>query len=356
MKRLDLAGCSKQSGRNLVCGDKLLLIHSGSGCEFLFTGKKLTITLGCDKKCFKEGNVKNVPRAAILIDGEFIVKKRIEGREESYTVIDNDTPVTKMVRIVKLSEAAFSIAEVSAECDDEGGIIATPAHSLKMEFIGDSITCGYGVDDSNTASNFSTEAENALKSYATLTAKLLGADYSLFSYSGYGIISGYTDDGKRNTREVLPQWYETYGFSYSLAADGSKTQDIPWDFSKFMPDIVVLNLGTNDNSYCRMNEGGYEEFEEKYLEFLRTIRRCNPQAHIVCVMGMMETGVDTYIRNAAKRSGDERCTCVSLTTQNGWLGYGSNWHPSEDTHAYRAKELAEYITQAMENGTISISK
>ena len=343
MKRLDLAGCSKQSGRNLVCGDKLLLIHSGSGCEFLFTGKKLTITLGCDKKCFKEGNVKNVPRAAILIDGEFIVKKRIEGREESYTVIDSDTPVTKMVRIVKLSEAAFSIAEVSAECDDEGGIIAAPAHSLKMEFIGDSITCGYGVDDSNTASNFSTEAENALKSYAALTAKLLGADYSLFSYSGYGIISGYTDDGKRNTRDVLPQWYETYGFSYSLAADGRKTQDIPWDFTCFKPDIVVLNLGTNDCSYCQKNESGFEEFEEEYLKFLQTIRRCNPQSYIVCVVGMMNTSVDAYIRKAAERMGDSRCSVVSLTTQNGWLGYGSNWHPSEDTHACRARELADYI-------------
>ena len=343
-------------GRTVMDGGMLWMLSSLSEAGFRVTGARhLEMVLRSDDTTTDPSRAHLTPRYAVLVDGDIVMDHCMKEPEETITVFDSGVPWGAEIRFRKLSECTQSIMAIR-EIRTDGKIVPLEEHGPRIEFIGDSITCGYGVDDSNTSSNFSTEAENALKSYAVLTAKILGADYSLFSYSGYGIISGYTDDGKRNTREVLPQWYETFGFSYSLAADGSKTQDIPWDFSKFMPDIVVLNLGTNDNSYCRMNEGGYEEFEEKYLEFLRTIRRCNPQAHILCVMGMMETGVDTYIRNAAKRSGDERCTCVSLTTQNGWLGYGSNWHPSEDTHAYRAKELAEYITQAMENGTISISK
>ena len=181
-----------------------------------------------------------------------------------------------------------------------------------------------------------------MKSYAYIAADLLGADYSLFSYSGYGIISGYSGNGVRNTRELLPPYYESCGFSYS-SVNGTKLQDIPWDFSAFVPDIIVLNLGTNDNSFCAFHNESYREFEDSYLAFLKVVRRCNPNAHIICSLGIMLTEPLPYIENAVKRLGDSNVSVFRYTMQNGLLGFGSNWHPSEDTQRRAGEELAEYI-------------
>ena len=333
----------KLLGRALVRDDILRLTLSGTGCEFTFTGCKLALTVGVDNDCFNDGRRCNMPRIAILCDGRIIVKKLIEQRSERFDIVSSETPVTKTIRIVKLSECAFSHAEVSPAETDDGAVIAPTADKpLKIEFIGDSITCGYGVDDSNLQSEFSCEAENAMKSYAYIAADLLGADYSLFSYSGYGIISGYSGDGVRNTRELLPPYYESCGFSYS-SVNGTKLQDIPWDFSAFVPDIIVLNLGTNDNSFCAFHNESYREFEDSYLAFLKVVRRCNPNAHIICSLGIMLTEPIPYIENAVKRLGDSNVSVFRYTMQNGLLGFGSNWHPSEDTQRRAGEELAEYI-------------
>ena len=333
----------KLLGRALVRDDILRLTLSGTGCEFTFTGCKLALTVGVDSDCFNDGRRCNMPRIAILCDGRIIVKKLIEQRSERFDIVSSETPVTKTIRIVKLSECAFSHAEVSPAETDDGAVIAPTADKpLKIEFIGDSITCGYGVDDSNLQSEFSCEAENAMKSYAYIAADLLGADYSLFSYSGYGIISGYSGDGVRNTRELLPPYYESCGFSYS-SVNGTKLKDIPWDFSAFVPDIIVLNLGTNDNSFCAFHNEAYREFEDSYLAFLKVVRRCNPNAHIICSLGIMLTEPLPYIENAVKRLGDSNVSVFRYTMQNGLLGFGSNWHPSEDTQRRAGEELAEYI-------------
>ena len=333
---------ARLTGRVCFSGGKLWLTHSASKCTAVFTGRKLTLSIGCDPQTVS-GPRCNKPRIAVLVDGRIAVRKVIESEKESFTVIDSAETVTREVTVVKLSEMAFSIACVyPAEADDSAELVPAKARPRNIAFIGDSITCGYGVDDSNLESPFATEAENAMKSYAWLTCDLMDAEPWLYSYSGHGIISGYTDNGQRNTREVLVPWYESLGFSYGRI-DGKSPEEMPWDFTSAPADIVVINLGTNDDSFCRANEGSYEEFEESYLSFLKTVRRCEPGAVIVCTMGIMETGTIPYIKRAAERSGDDRTFFFRSAKQDGTLGYGSNWHPSELTQQYAAEELADFL-------------
>ena len=47
-----------------------------------------------------------------------------------------------------------------------------------------------------------------------------------------------------------------------------------WDFQKFQPDVVVVNLGTNDGSGTR----DMEKVEKAVIDFLRKIRACNPES------------------------------------------------------------------------------
>ena len=333
---------AKLLGRVVFYGEKLWLTHSASGCEFEFTGKKLVLDIGCDENSLNDKRC-NHPRIAVLVDGRTVIKKVIDSSSEVYTLCESDSPASHIVRIVKLSEGAFSLACVSAETDDEASIVPTAPKKLSIEFIGDSITCGYGVDDSNIESDFACEAENAMKSYAYITAQMLDADYSLFSYSGYGIISGYSADGIRNIREVLPPWYESTCFSYSTM-NGQKIQEIPWDFSKAPVDIVVVNLGTNDTNFCEMRRA-YIEFEDSYHDFIKKVRANNPDSLIICALGIMEERPLPHIEKAVKRLKDDNVKVFRFSRQNGWLGYGSNWHPSEETQRYAAEELAGFIKE-----------
>ena len=72
-----------------------------------------------------------------------------------------------------------------------------------IEFIGDSITCGYGIDTACEANTFSTTNENVNKAFSYLTAAALGADASFVSYSGHGLISGYTGNPDIPTLDEL---------------------------------------------------------------------------------------------------------------------------------------------------------
>ena len=348
MKNITFSSQStKHIGRVFFDGSKLWLTQSGSGCEFIFIGKKLTIVLGCDESSAAEEGTCNNPRAAVKVNGRFRIKKRIDNAEERFDIISSDTVTEARISIVKLSEAAFSLAYACAEADDEASFFPVEAHPKRIEFIGDSITCGYGVDDSNTQSDFAAEAENALKSYACIAAEMLGTEYSLFSYSGYGVISGWTESGARDTNGVITRFYEKWCHSYKHP-DGNDIEEQQWDFSSMPSDIVVLNIGTNDNSYCTKNEGSFKELEDEYLGLLRKVRKYNPDAAIISTIGITPLSDELYesLHNAVERFKAECDTGIEefrFTPHNGWLGYGSNWHPSEDTHYYAAEELAEFI-------------
>ncbi len=336
-----------QVGRTITDGDTLFPVQSGSGCRFMFSGRRLCIVIGCGKDIENSAPFCNKPRFAVTVNGVFIVKKVAETAEEEYTIIDSDTPVDAEVCIIKLSEAAFSVGTVRILADTDA--VIRPAQKLpyRIEFIGDSITCAYGVDDSNTQSEFATEAENAMKSYACKAAGLLGAEYSLFSYSGHGIISGWTDTGERNTREIIVPYYRTAGFSYAAAA-GRRTEDIPWENTMLPCDVVTVNLGTNDASYCKAHPQRREEFRKAYTDFLRTLRSFAPDAYIIASLGIMNHDLMPEIEAAAeelRNEGDSRISAFSFTEQDGMLGYGSNWHPSAETHLRAAGELAAFIRE-----------
>ena len=212
--------------------------------------------------------------------------------------------VTKKITIIKLSESPMSILGISKLiCDDNAHIEPTSYKLNKIEFIGDSITCGYGVEDENPEHHFVTSTENVMKAYAYKTAEILDADYSMVSASGYGIISGFTPDGERHElqeRQLIPLYYETMGFSEG-SLNNKYPQALKWDFSSFIPNIIVINLGTNDTSYCKLNINRQREYIEQYVEFLKVIRSNNPFATIICTLGIMGRILCHSIKKAVKK-------------------------------------------------------
>ena len=339
----------KLIGRSKYENNTLWLAHSASGIEFTFTGTKASIDIVGDSTVY--GDVNSQARFAVYVNGKRTLDEMVDKEEKTYDIFSSETAEDVTVKVIKLSEAgnsAFGIKNITV--NSEGGVFPTPEKDMKIEFIGDSITCAYGVDDEVKEHHFSTTTEDATKSYAYKTAEMLDADYSMESFSGHGIISGYTS-GKKNTYQLVPSVYEQ--FANTSSAKSFCTIDDPWDFTRFVPDYIVINLGTNDDSYIKGDQEKKDEFTAQYAEFLKMVRKDNPAAHIICSLGIMGDSLYTCIQDAAERysaeTGDTNISTLHFTPQDiGKNGVAADWHPSEKTHGIAANELVDHIRQLMQ--------
>lgn len=349
----------------------LWLPHSASGAEFTMDGTYCSITLAGDNMAATSGRA----RFAAYVDGERVLDEMIsekemtfeifapgesevgytaesgigaQGETEIMSVEPGTEPKEVTVTLVKLSEALHSTVGIkSIDVVSRGDIRPTAEKDLKIEFIGDSLTCGYGVDDEISSHHFSTTTEDATKAFAYKTAQMLDADYSLVSYSGFGIVSGYTSvKGVKAGDYTVPDMYETLAYS-SGSYNGYRVMDTPWDFSRFQPDIVVIALGANDQTYTGSSEALMREYTDAYVDFLKQVRGRSPDAHFVCCLGLVSDGLFEAVCTAAEEysgeTGDGRISVLHLHVQDGTTGYAADFHPTEATYDIAAAELAEHI-------------
>ena len=308
--------------------------HSGSGIEFCCRGEYAIINIVDDSDGRYYSNHK--ARFAIYKNGEVMVDETITESEKAYHISLDGYETDSVITIIKLSEAQYSamgIGEIAVYGKTD--IVPTEEKPLKIEFIGDSITCGYGTDTESERGYFSTATENFTKTYAYLTAEKLNADYSAVCFSGYGVYSGYTSNGVRNSSDVVPLYYDKSCFLYG-------GRDTTWDFSEFQSDIIVINLGTNDASYCGSSLSGRQEFTRRYNEFIKQVRMYNPYAYIMCILGDMNNTmyscIQAAVSNYINETADKRISAEIVSYRmdindiviNGHPGYLSNLHAAND--------------------------
>ena len=336
----------KLLGRTYFDGEKLYCALSGSGAEFTFNGTKCSVVVTGDSNAMSPSGADNQARVAIYVNGERVVDDMVDNIQEVYDVFESDTPKEATISIVKLSESPMSTIGIKEIRATGSKIAPTPNKDLLIEFIGDSITCGYGIDDPDKDHHFVTSTEDVTKAYAYRTAETLNADYSMVSFSGYGIISGYSNNDKKVSAQTVPQYYTKLGFSW--AANGSFVPaNVDWDFSKRQPDLIVVNLGTNDDSYTKTDSERKQEYCDGYVEFLKKIRENNPDAKILCTLGIMgdrlfeqvQLAVNTY----TEETGDSNISAMKFDVQLPDDGYSADWHPSVTTHEKAAEKLSAEI-------------
>ncbi|MBO6141329.1 MAG: lipase [Ruminococcus sp.] len=341
----------KLIGRTYPFEGNLWSAFSGTGIEFDFEGEYLAIILLADESC-KEEKGENLARYAVLIDGEEKFKGMLDKEKTELVVFDSASKAR--VQVIKLSECAMSTMGIAPlVTDDNAKVTPAPERSRKIEFIGDSITCGYGVDDEDATHNFKTSTEDCTGAYAYKAARLLDADYSLVSISGYGIISGYTATAESKIPEqTVPQYYKSLGFSYNKFAGKLAPQDIPWDFSRYIPQAVVINLGTNDDSYCLDHADRQRDYTDNYKLFLKEVRANNPDAFIFCTVGIMGTRIykalETAVNEYKAESEDTKILSYCFTEQDHENdGYAADYHPTRKTHDKASKAISQVIKETM---------
>lgn len=336
-------------GRSYLEKDVLWMCFSGTGAAFNIEANHLEVQISGDSGAKLRKDNGSAARIVVFVNGERKLDEMILKQSQNFVVFDGTETVKGEVQIVKVSESANSIAGISKIITDANGKISpTEQKNLKIEFIGDSITCGYGVDDLDKNHHFATSTEDNTKTYAYKTAQMLNADYSMVSLSGWGVVSGYTS-GSKNEDSVLPKVYDKIGFTWGTTFNGKQPQSIKWDFSKFVPDFVVINLGTNDDSYVRGDQKKKQEFEKSYIEFLKDIRKKNPDAKIVCTLGIMGDNLFSSIENAvleySNQTDDKNVFALRFAPQQASDGIAADWHPSEKTHEKAANLLTSKIKE-----------
>ena len=166
--------------------------------------------------------------------------------------------------------------------------------------------------------------------------------------SGYGIISGYSDGETKQESQQMPKYYDRIGYCYGNSDIGY----MRWDFeANPQPDVVVINLGTNDDSYYKSFEDRQAEYTAAYVEFLKTVREKNPNATIFCTLGIMGDNLFKCVEEAAAtysaETGDTNIHTMAFDVQSARDGYAADWHPTEATHEKAAAKLVEEITTVM---------
>ena len=331
-------------GRYYQNDDITWITYSGSAIEFYASGNYVELVLAGDDNIFQEKDHR--PRYAIYLDDKLLVDTKMNDFE--FTIqfkISNDEEKKSKIKVMLLSEnqnGGVGIKKIKVNsCSDSEKIIApTEKKKFSIEFIGDSITCAYGVDAPDQSYSFTTTTENFSKSYAYLASKLLDADYSVMALSGHGIVSGYSQ-GDKWAEGLIPLYYEKNSRNVHYPGD--------WDFEKNKNDVVFINLGTNDANYVNADRENREnEFVEEFANFLQTVRKKNPDAYIICTLGTLNPlNMYPLVEKGVKLFGGERISVFESPTQDMNDGLGADWHPSKKTHEKLSKLVAEKISEVL---------
>ncbi len=335
--------------RYIAGRDALFFNWTCSGFTVTFTGTVLRakiLALG-DRTPFPPDSPADLPVIALVgEDGETLSARfpLAEGENELELFSGRDGEHT--VRLVKLSEnMRGKAALLSLETD--GSILPAKytEKKLKIEFVGDSITCGFGNEAPGRDSLFNTGEENGWFTFGAVAARELNAEFNMISVSG--IATGapkYPLFPGKNMEDV-------YEFTDVYCDERLGSAPERWDFSD-KKDIVIINLGTNDSariwSYQELSRADEEaeQFSARYKAFLEMIRRNNgPDAFLVCTLGPLDyflyDRIEKAVADYRSGTGDERITAFKLIGVNLMTeGFGAVSHPSAKTQLRMGKELA----------------
>ena len=324
----EVADKLKLMGRATVASNGISSDHTASGIEFeAYIQGEFKFTVNCSADTY----------FTVFVDGQRL-EQRFEAKGEfvdrEIVVGDLGEMALRNIRIVKQTEANNSVATLK-NLEFYGYLADKPKNkSLYIEFIGDSITAGYGnlwTKESPDPSNKSGTAvyQDGTQTYAFMAAELLQADISVVSCSGIGIDKGYTNQNGNGYR--MQDFYEMTSYTRS------KTE--AYDFENVrVPDLVVINLGTNDMS-VGSTEVDFKSGVRELIDFVRT--SYDRKVPIVWAYGMMSDGRYQWVADViAELGGGAESLYMCELVRNKEAGNG---HPSLTAHNIASQQLTGYL-------------
>lgn len=289
-----------------------------------FTGTECEILMNDESY----GNSHNY--ISVVVDAGPAQRIKLTDRKNILKVAGNLRDQKHTLLICKTTESNIGYLEfVGIRC---AGLFKVPKPDRKIEFIGNSITCGTGSDTSTVRCGQGAwhDQHNAYMSYGPLTARTFNAQWHLTAYSGIGLIHSCCD-----LKYVMPQIFDKVNM---------RDDTITWNFKKYQPDVVTVCLGQND---------GIQDstaFCTSYLNFLGKLRSCYPKATLICLTSPMaeerllqvQKSYIESITEAAHAHGDRKIYRYFFSKR---YFHGCDSHPDLSEHQQIAAELSSFIRQ-----------
>jgi lysophospholipase L1-like esterase len=275
---------------------------------------------------------KNHNYLEVVVDGK---PKRFQTRSkrDTITVAQNLTAGVHTLVICKNTEANIGYLElVGIRCKALQKPLPKPAR--KIEFIGNSITCGTGADLSEIPCGKGVwqDQHNAYLSYGPTTSRALNAQYHLSAVSGIGLMHSCC-----NMNIIMPQVFDKISM---------RNDTITWDFKQYQPDVVTVCLGQNDG----IQDSSF--FCDNYILFVRKLRTYYPKAMIICLSSpMADATLSAFMKKTLtavvgvmNKEGDNKISSYFFSKQ---YHNGCDWHPDLAEHKLIAAELTAFIKKKM---------
>jgi len=302
---------------------------SGSSVKIEFEGTSVSATLQDEHG----DNYFNV-----IIDDNSIFVLRPDSIKKTYPLASNLKEGKHSLQLFKRTEWTKGKTSFYGFQFDDAKILNIPPKNKMIEFYGNSITCGYGVEDYSGKDSPDSIFTNNYNSYAAMTARHFDAEYSCISRSGIGVTVSWFP-------QIMPVMYNLL--------DPSNPESL-WGFSQTTPDIVIINLFQNDSWIVNMPAN--EQFKNRfgstrptkdfiinaYADFVKAIRGKYQEAHIICMLGNMDITKEGspwpgYVQTAVESFQDKKIHTLFAPYKN------TSGHPRVEEQKILADSLIGFI-------------
>lgn len=323
-------------------GDGAYLYWPGTTVRMRFYGTGI-------KAILQDFSTNNENYFQVIVDGDPRGRIKLDKTKRLFTLVSNLEEGQHLVELFKMNHMNVGYARgysmfFGFDLIGEGKVLETPPlKTRKMEFYGNSITCGRSNEDNTGADSPASEFENNYLAYGAVTARYFDAQYHCIAMSGIGLTIGRPD-------VIMPELYDRLN---------PFTSSPKWDFKKYVPDIVVVNLFQNDASILNNPANKPSEFQKrwngvqptdqqlvsKYQSFISVLREKYPQSHIICTLGSMNAVVFKegryahIIENAVAGMHDARIYTHLFAYKN------TPGHPYVSEHREMANSLISFIEE-----------
>jgi lysophospholipase L1-like esterase len=205
---------------------------------------------------------------------------------------------------------------------------AAPAYRLRLQFIGDSITVGANNEDGAVDQWEDRRTHNHALSYGHLVSQALQADHRAVAVSGMGVCEGF----------VPMHAGETWDKLYPRDRPGHI------DLRGWVPDVVCVNLGENDDAFTRANGRPFPSgYTAGYVALVRAVRAAWPEAHIVLLRGGMWGGAQSPELRSAWEAAVRELETADPRISHYVFSHWSQQHPRVSDHRAMADELLRWL-------------
>lgn len=315
---------------------KVTIYHSATGFTVDFTGTELYVEF---ESTISGNSVNHYPYFNVAVDNEILPTVspertfKLSGGKEKICIVSGLSKGRHTVKCLKMSEpydATVSILSFETDGSFHKRDLNYDNGSLRFMFVCASGGSGHGA--LGTKGGRTTKNSSALHSFNYLSARMFGADVQYVGNSGWGV----SFPSGKSVYDVL----DYTGITTSNNVSGAKTTPL-WEHSKWVPDVIIFNIGGNDTPDNNFNLTTYNK---EVVAMVNKLHDLYPNAYMLWTHTNSKAG--NYAMGALTDAGIVKAGYLKevIIPQVGDDGTtGANNHNSLKTHITTAQIIADAL-------------